>query len=76
MIRIETSMYQFTTGKQPKGYGRWAFGTKTAYETLFIKGVNPATGLWFYFGTYTQARKSAIQKAKEEGIEGTIYVLP
>ena len=76
MIRIETGMYKFATGKLPKGYGRWAFGTRAAYEALLIKGVNPTTGLWFIYGAYAQARAAALQKAEAEGVEGILYVLP
>ena len=52
-------------GKQPRGYGYWAFAYKR----------NPNVDEMFFFsGNYADAKKKAVEKAKAEG-KTAIYVL-
>ena len=52
-------------GKQPRGYGYWAFAYKR----------NPNVDEMFFFsGNYVDAKKKAVEKAKAEG-KTAIYVL-
>lgn len=53
-MTVVTSKYERTHGKMPRGYGMWIFEAEdgTWYEEL---------------GTYTEAKKTAIKKAKADG---------
>lgn len=58
-VTVETSNYQFTHGKQPRGQGTWFFGAKknTPVEHCFI--VNNAS--------FSQAKTQAKKWAKTQG---------
>ena len=50
-MRVNTTDYEWTTGRKPRGYGHWAF--EICGET------------YFFTGTYGAAKKQAIAKARE-----------
>lgn len=61
---INTYKYEAAYCKKPRGFGRWAFGTKDNEI------------LWMITGTYAAAKKEAIAKANAELKDfETIYVL-
>ncbi|MCL2093801.1 MAG: hypothetical protein FWH12_06365 [Treponema sp.] len=55
MVRVETREYYNVWLKQPRGFGRWIFymGSKDEPHA--------------FTGTYTEAKKQAIAKARELG---------
>lgn len=53
-IRVNTSQYEFSHGKQPRGYGHWAF--EIGAETLFFSG------------NYGDAKRQAVQAAKDRNV--------
>lgn len=61
MITVSTRPYYRSHMKEPKGRGSWAFDIAGKIE-------------WFN-GTYTEARKAAVAKAKEVGA-AFVAVLP
>ena len=65
---LKTTEYQFSHGRQPRGYGSWAFEIKGGSET-------EAKVEWFK-GTYTEAKAQAIKVAKARHLFSTINVLP
>ena len=60
-MRVKTDKYIFSTGKNPRGYGRWAFEING--EEVFITG------------NYANAKKQAQTEAKKQGAF-EIVVLP
>ena len=59
-MQINTAEFVNGHGKTPKGYGNWAFwlGCDTS-------DINKA---YFFTGTFTEAKKQAVAKARELGI--------
>lgn len=64
MIEFSNSEYLKAYGKNPRGEGQWAFSLGRYGRTIF------------WFGSLTKAKAAVRRKAKEEGFNGTIYVLP
>ncbi len=65
-VSVETSLYRFSIGNDPKGYGIWAFG---------IGNKDPETSdVYRICGKYAEAKKQAIAKAAEKGCS-RVYVL-
>lgn len=50
-VRVETTQYQASHMKAPRGYGSWAFQIGS---TIF----------WAHQSTYTDARKKAVEAAR------------
>ncbi len=64
-MRIDTSQYVATHGKNPRGFGQWAFATTP----------NPAPeNIYWFTGNYATARKSAADFFR--GKQPPIFVLP
>ena len=73
-IEFNTDQFVFSHGRQPKGYGGWAFGTKRNPDTM------NSDECWFTPGamTYGEAKKWAKAEAKRRFLEAThvtLYVL-
>lgn len=61
---VNTTKYQAAHGKQPRGYGRWAFGDKAGSKVVFIGGL------------YSEAKCQAIAWAAQNlENDETLYVL-
>lgn len=60
-ITVETSGYEFTHGRKPRGFGTWAFGPE---RTTDIDKV-----FWSSPGTYAQAANEARRWAAEQGYD-------
>ena len=61
-MSINIERYYRAYQKQPRGRGNWAFSDRAEQR------------IQFFFGTYTEARKQAIQWAKQNGID-MLYLL-
>ena len=60
MIEVRgKARYEWTHGKKPRGYGRWAFYLGDDYQFLGTP--------FFFTGTFTEACKQAKELAKREG---------
>ncbi len=55
-MEFSTTDYEFVHGKKPRGFGRWAFFFDN-------NGEQP----WFYHGSFTNAKKTAIAYARTQG---------
>jgi len=64
MHSVDTSKYEWAHGKKPRGNGFWWFGN---YEE---------TWTFQFYGSYTDAKKAALNAAKEHDEFMTIYPLP
>lgn len=69
-VRVNTSEFQFSHGREPKGRGCWAF----SYNRDPDFASNSGEVMWFT-GTYAEARKQAIAQAAAEG-KSLIFVQP
>ena len=58
-VRVDTTKYQFSHGKQPRGYGNWMFHILTAKGVLPSASTGPMS--------YSDAKCEAMAKAKAEG---------
>ena len=58
-MRIETSEYEFSHGKKPRGIGRWAFD--------FFRNGSCTTEFCPYQCSLTEAKRWAQQEAKQIG---------
>lgn len=61
-IRIDTTDYIWTHGRNPRGTGAWAFfiGCRDNLDKLyFVPGSN----------TYTQSCRLAVQEARRQGVD-------
>lgn len=67
-ITVDTSTFERSHGKKPRGYGSWAFYNKPDHGDEFDK-------LFFANGTYTEAKKAALAFAAESGWR-RLWVLP
>lgn len=57
-IDVSTREYEFSHGKQPRGYGMWAF---------FFEGIDvPAEPFW-HTGKYAEAKRFAVAYARTKG---------
>lgn len=65
-MRVETSTYEFSHGRKPKGYGLWLFG-------LTFSG--PSVQTFSHTGNYGDAKKAAVKAASEQGANA-VEVLP
>ena len=61
---VDTSKYVWAHGKQPRGWGLWFFGDWNENWTFE------------FTGSYTEAKKAALQAAKGHDEFVTIYPLP
>lgn len=71
-VHVSTSHYEFSHGKQPRGYGYWMFGEWTGSDYDVRIGVS---------GTYSAAKREAVKIARSmaEGSpvdEITLVVMP
>tara|TARA_Y100000310_G_scaffold321820_1_gene379999 strand:+ start:74 stop:325 length:252 start_codon:yes stop_codon:yes gene_type:complete len=71
-ITVDTTYYQNTYGRKPRGYGEWFFFSKNTgpgrthtYSSSFPDNMQD---LVWGTGTYTNIKNLAIAKAKEQGI--------
>lgn len=64
MVHFDTSEYELSHGKTPRGYGSWAF------EFSVDRCV-----WWAPTGTFTAAKKAARAEAKRRSVED-VKVLP
>lgn len=55
MTRVETSEYEFSHGRTPRGKGQWAFS---------FDGI---AGIFWTHGTYTEAKAEARREARRLG---------
>lgn len=69
-VRVDTSEYRFSHGREPKGRGCWAFSYKRDPDFASKSG----EVLWFT-GTYAEARKQAIATAAANG-HSVIFAQP
>ena len=53
-VTVSTRDYEFSHGRTPKGQGNWVF-------------IFPNNTIDWFRGTYTEARKAAIARAKSQG---------
>lgn len=61
MIEFQTTQYEFSHGKKPRGFGTWAF---------------QITGQIFYAtASYGEAKRQAAEKARAAGVS-RVRVLP
>lgn len=65
-VSVYTGSYKCEYGKEPRGYGEWAFG--------YTRNPNIDDLKW-YHGTYAEAKKQAIAEAAATG-HRSIYVQP
>ena len=56
MITISTAQYEWAYGKKPRGNGTWFFFN------------SDETWSYFFWGSYTDARKAARAMAKHAGV--------
>lgn len=73
-IDFDTTQFEFSHGRAPKGYGSWAFGTTRNPDVM------DSAKCWFTPGAmaYADAKKWAKAKAVQtfgKGASGTLYVL-
>lgn len=61
-MSIDIRQYVIAHNKAPRGYGNWAFSDRHGQT------------IQFFCGTYTEAKKAAIQWAKQNNIP-TLYLL-
>lgn len=52
---FDTDQFEFAHGHKPRGYGRWAFATRTAERAARGTGQLPE-GIEWRDGTYTEAK--------------------
>jgi hypothetical protein len=67
-VRVDTSTYEFSHGKKPRGFGSWAF-------SFDKKDVPHEEMLWVNQSTYGDALKKAKAEAKSRGA-AVIYPQP
>ena len=58
-VYFNTTEYEFSHGKSPRGRGGWAFS--------FVRRPDVMTEVFWVNGTYAEAKKVARDKAKAEG---------
>jgi hypothetical protein len=56
-MKVETSGYEFASGKSPRGRGMWAFG---------YARVTPVEHVFWFNGLYAEAKAAALVHAKEQ----------
>ena len=56
-VEVRTSAYEWAYGKKPRGRGNWAFGDSKMEK------------MEFFYGSYAEAKKQAIEWAKAQGLE-------
>ena len=65
ITEVRTEKYEWSYRKKPRGWGMWAFGNKSESQ------------VWFFSGSYADAKKQALKKANEEFEKyEALYVLP
>lgn len=69
-VRLDTSEYRFSNGREPKGRGCWAFSFKRNPDFASKSGE-----LMWITGTFAEARKQAIAEAAANG-QYVIFVQP
>ena len=57
-MRVETDTFFFSHGQRPRGFGLWMFS---------LTGGGFDLGEFSHSGTFTEARKAAVAKAREVG---------
>lgn len=65
-VSVYTGAYKSSHGKEPRGYGSWAFG--------YTRNPDISDVEW-YTGTYAEAKKQAIAEAANTG-HRSIFVQP
>jgi hypothetical protein len=71
-MEFNTTQFECSHGKAPRGRGQWAFG-------LGRRNPGPKSIFWSTAGvTYSEAKKEALQEARYQGLDSTatIWVLP
>jgi hypothetical protein len=71
-VSISTEQYYFSTGKQPKGTGPWAFCPSEKFHSKnYLDFI-----IWTPSLTYSAAKKFALAEAKKRGITTSLQVCP
>lgn len=65
-VSVYTGVYKSNHGKEPRGYGDWAFGYTRNPRIEDVK---------WHLGTYAEAKKQAIAEAAANG-QRSVYVQP
>lgn len=73
MVETDTTQYEFTHGRKPRGFGSWAFNVTVANGRggFLVETIRPWT-----CGTLAECRKEAVRRAKEIGRPVLVEVLP
>jgi hypothetical protein len=66
-VTVDTSNYEFTHGRKPRGYGAWAFQQFEDMDCMDKRII------WVYGSTFSDARRVAVAEAKKRGLD-TLYV--
>ena len=56
-VEVNTSAYEFAHGRKPRGTGGWAF----------IQGGDGDAEVFWFFGSYTEAKRAAQKWAAQHG---------
>lgn len=67
-VEVDTSVYEYSHGRKPKGFGSWAF-------SFDKKDVSHDKMFWAHQMTYGDALKEAKKEAKKRGAE-VIFTQP
>ena len=67
MVVFNTTEYEFSHGRKPRGDGGWVFSFKRNPDVM--------TEIFFVHGIYTVAKKAAAKKAKSEN-QREVFVCP
>lgn len=59
-VAFRTADYEFCHGVKPRGVGNWGF---------FFHPSRKIEDVWFFFGSYTDAKKMAAAEAKRRNVE-------
>lgn len=61
MVEFNTSDFQFSHGRAPRGFGSWAF--------FFERNAPVEQAFWVHQATFAAARKAAAQEARRRGCD-------
>lgn len=79
-VDFATTEFEFSHGRQPRGFGSWAFSLERNPDVSSPAG--PAEGgvIWTHSCSYTEAKKAAkaalVAAAPEGSRSATLWVLP
>lgn len=68
-VTVDTKVFECAQGKAPRGRGGWAFSLGQDFDRVDeLAEDGKARVLWFS-GTYAEAKKQAVQVARERGFD-------